>query len=145
MNDEANWPTQRQSLSCQPVAHSHTTPPYPLNTYTNVTVACAFSQHLPPQNSSHLTHPEAHCWALGIHSSQGYAAFDAAKFCLASGLGGSVGRIISGREDLGDEGTAKGPDAPKRKNDNMIKPEDLGDEGTAKGPDAPKSKNEKPE
>eukprot|EP00117_Sycon_ciliatum_P008859 scpid112607/ scgid11386/ len=62
MNDEANWPTQRQSLSCQPVAHSHTTPPYPLNTYTNVTVACAFSQHLPPQNS-HLTHGEAD-WAF---------------------------------------------------------------------------------
>ena len=28
-----------------------------------------------------------------------------------------MGSIISGRDNLGDEGTAKGPDAPKSKND----------------------------
>ena len=43
--------------------------------------------------------------------------------CLASGLGGSVGSIISGRKDLGDEGTAKGPDAPKSKNEKLLKSE----------------------
>ena len=30
-----------------------------------------------------------------------------------------VGSIISGRKDLGDEGTAKRPDAPKSKNEKL--------------------------
>ena len=36
-----------------------------------------------------------------------------------------MGSIISGRKDLGDEGTAKGPDAPKSKNEKLLKSEDI--------------------